>query len=187
MSSATIACPTYITYQYYDRLTVMAAISAILRGNSSALASLRLSSYRYCAPLLIYVTSDEWSFYCNSRLEFDVGAYYRYHKRCCYHSQHGISPKDEREIKRCLLLLELDSTDITLHKTQDVKSSYVRLVKKYHPDKMAAMEEFEISSDSTEKFHEIHQAYEVLLVSGHLSTRLCFDDLMMVLSFVISY
>ena len=181
MSSATIACPTYITYQYFDRLTVMAAISAILRGKSSALASLRLSSYRYCAPLLKYVTSDEWSFYCNSRLEFDVGAYYRYHKRCCYHSQRGISPKEEREIKRCLLLLELDSTDITLHKAQDVKSSYVRLVKKYHPDKMAAMDEFGLSSASTEKFHEIHQAYEVLLVSGHLFLKLCLDVFMMVL------
>ena len=159
----------------------MAAISAILRGNSSALASLRLSSYHYCTPLLKYVTSDEWSFYCNSRAEFDVGAYCRYHRRCCYHSQRGISPKEEREIKRCLLLLELDSTDITLHKAQDIRSSYIRLVKKTHPDKMAAMEEFEISSDSTEKFHEIHQAYEVLLVSGHLFLKLCCDVLMMVL------
>ena len=73
----------HISVLWYDRLTVMAAISAILRGNSSALASLRLSSYRYCTPLLKYVTSDEWSFYCNPRAEFDVGAYYSYHERCC--------------------------------------------------------------------------------------------------------
>lgn len=73
-----------------------------------------------------------------------------------------ISKNKEREIKQCLITLQLDSDDIDKHSGDTVKHAFLKLAKQYHPDSSSLTsdrENFEAASAAYNTLTEFYKSY----------------------------